>query len=80
MFQENTFVTTKEAIKFIDEVLFNGEKVDGLKLYKINDKYDVGLENYDGDFGIEISEKLSVAIREEFKEEKEMIYLEDLIG
>lgn len=38
MFQENTFVTTKEAIKFIDEVLFNGEKVDGLKLYKINDR------------------------------------------
>lgn len=38
MFQENTFVTTKEAIKFIDEVLFKGEKVDGLKLYKINDR------------------------------------------
>ena len=51
-----------------------------VKLYKINDKYYLGLENYDGDFGIEISEKLSVAIIEEFKDKKEMIYLEDLIG
>lgn len=38
MFQENTFVTTKEAIKFVDEVLFKGKNIDRLKLYKINDR------------------------------------------
>ena len=40
-----------------------------------DDKYYLTLENYDHANGVEISEALAIAIKEEFKEEKELISL-----
>ena len=40
-----------------------------------DNKYYLTLENYDHSNGVEISESLAMALREEFKEEKELIGL-----
>ena len=40
-----------------------------------DNKYYLTLENYDHSNGVEISESLAMTLREEFKEEKELIGL-----
>lgn len=40
-----------------------------------DDKYYLTLENYDHTNGVEISKNLAMALREEFKEEKEIMGL-----
>lgn len=49
-----------------------------VQLYKHKDKYYLGLESYNGDFGAEVSKEFAQAMKKEFKEEKEELYLNDI--
>ena len=44
-----------------------------VELQKIEDKYFLTLENYDGDYGVEVSEEFALAMQKEFENKERKV-------